>query len=251
MKTLTLSALLLVLCFPQRIVQTSVPSALEEGLVAYYSFNDCDARDESGYNSHGRMFGNMSCWCGIEGSGLLFDGVDDFVEFEGAVNKHFNTSDFTVSFYFKPEQYLIFQQSLLSKREDCEDYNMLDILLDLNAKEVATFVHENPHKFYRDLSPGLDTTHWMHFAITREGTQASTYINGQLIRKAFRCSGVDISNPVPLSFGNSPCVQQGSARRFKGVLDELRVYSRALNPEEIQTLYLLYPAEEAPSDCVT
>ena len=77
-----LSALFLVLCFPQRIVQTSVPSALEEGLVAYYSFNDCDARDESGYNSHGRMFGNMSCWCGIEGSGLLFDGVDDFVEFE-------------------------------------------------------------------------------------------------------------------------------------------------------------------------
>lgn len=251
MKIFTFCALFLALSLTTTSVPPLFSDKLDKSLVAYYSFNDCDARDDSGNASHGRLYGNTSCWCGIEGSGLLFDGIDDYVEFEGGVNRYFNTSDFTVSFYFKPEQFLVFRQSLLSKRKECEAYSMIDILLDLNAREVSTLVHENPNKFYSGLSPGLDTTRWMHFAITREGTRAFTYINGRIARKAFRCSGVDISNEVLLSFGNSPCVQKGSARRFKGVLDELRVYSRALSPEEIRALYQKHPVEEAPSDCLT
>lgn len=240
----------LLLCLTAWLNPGASPAA-DTSLVAYYSFNNCDARDDSGQGSNGLLYGNTSCWCGIEGDGLLFDGMDDFVEFEGRVNRYFNTSDFTISFYFKPERYMVFQQSLLSKREECEAYTMFDILLDLNAQEVTTQVHENPHKYYPGLSPALDTTRWVHFALTREGTRAFTYINGRLAQKAFRCSGVDISNDAPLSFGNSPCIKNGRARRFKGILDELRVFSRALTPEEIWALYQEHPVEEAPSDCLT
>lgn len=230
---------------------TSPLISLEDGLVAYYSFNYCDARDESGNGSHGELFGRVGCWCGIEEDGLLLDGVNDYIEFPGKVNRYFNTTDFTVSFYFKPEQYLVFRQSLLSKRTDCEEYSMLDLLLDLNGKEVETSVHETPQKFYPGLSPALDTTVWVHFALVREGTRAYTYINGRFQRESFRCSGVDISNGAVLSFSNSPCIQNGNARRFKGILDELRVYSRALSEEEIRRLYNLYPVENAQMDCVS
>lgn len=75
----------------------------EVGFVVYYFFNDCDVCDDFGNGFYGWMYGSMSCWCGIEGSGLLFDGVDDFVEFEGLVNCYFNILDFMVSFYFKLE----------------------------------------------------------------------------------------------------------------------------------------------------
>ena len=229
--------------------QPTLPA--DEALVAYYSFNDCTARDGTGYGSDGILYGDPGCWCGVDDDGLLLDGIDDYVEFTGRVNKYFNTSDFTVSFYIKPEQYLVFQQSLLSKRQDCEPYNMMDIALDLNKREVATEVFENPNKYYPGISPALDTTGWVHFALSREGTRAYTYINGRLAKRSFRCSGVDISNAAKLAFGNSPCVQTGRTRRFRGVLDELRVYDRALTSEEIWQLYQMYPVEHAEVDCVT
>lgn len=233
-------------------ISTAPPhSSLEDGLVAYYSFNYCDARDESGNGSDGELFGSVSCWCGIEDDGLLLDGGAGYIEFPGKVNRYFNTSDFTVSFYFKSEQYLVFQQSLLSKRKDCDEFNMFDLMLDLNNREVHTSVHETPEKYYSGLSPALDTTNWIHFALVREGTRAYTFINGELHRQSFRCSGVDITNDAVLSFSNSPCVQSGQARRFKGVLDELRVYGRALSPDEVRALYQEHPVENAVMDCVS
>jgi hypothetical protein len=60
---------------------------------------------------------------------------------------------------------------------------------------------------------------------------------------------VDISNTAPLSFANSPCVETGRARRFRGVLDELRVFDRALTNEEVQNLYQRHPIENAQMDC--
>jgi hypothetical protein len=223
----------------------------DDGLVAYYSFNNCDARDDSGNGSHGQLFGSVSCWCGIEDDGLLLDGVNDYIEFAGKVNRYFSTSDFTLSFYVKAERYMVFNQSLISKRSNCEEYGILDILLDMNGRQILPKLHETPNKFYPNLSTSMDSTSWFHFAVVREGTHALTYVNGELMQKGFRCSGVDISNDALLSFSNSPCVKSGNARRFKGVLDELRVYNRALSPEEIRTLYQWYPVENANMDCVT
>lgn len=224
---------------------------LAEGLVAHYTFNHCDARDDSGNGNTGQLIGNVSCWCGVEDDGLLFDGSRSYVEFTGIVNQYFSTTDFSISFYFKPEGYTTFPQSLLSKREACSEYNMLDMLLDLNQKAVSTMVHETPLKYYPGLSPNLPGDGWVHVALVREGLHAYTYINGLLHRRSDRCSGVDISNEALLSFGNSPCVEQGRARPFKGILDELRVYDRAISAREVQQIYDRTPIEKSNMDCYT
>lgn len=243
---------LILLCIPLLSVHTfEGQSNLDESLVAYYSFNQCDARDDSGNGSDGKLFGQVNCWCGIDDDGLLFDGVNDYLEFTGIVNNYFNTSDFTVSFYFRNEGRNIFRQSLLSKRTDCGDDHLLDLQLDLTQKEVRIEVRENEHKDYGDISPELAGNGWHHFALVREGTRAFTYINGSLIQSGRRCSGVDISNAAPLSFSHSPCIGSGGARPFKGILDELRIYDRALTELEIQLLYDAYPIENAASDCYT
>lgn len=225
--------------------------ALDQSLVAYYSFNQCDARDDSGNGSDGKMIGQVNCWCGIDDDGLLFDGVGAHLEFSGLVNDYFNTSDFTISFYFKNEGRNIFRQSMLGKRLDCGDQHLLDIQLDQIHRKVQTEVRENEYKDYGDISPELDGEGWHHFALVREGTFAFTYINGILIRTGRRCSGVDLSNTATLNFANSPCIETGGVRRFKGILDELRIYDRALNEQEVQQLYNAYPIENAASDCYT
>ncbi len=244
--------LLILFCFPfLSYSNLEMASTSDPSLVAYYSFNQCDARDDSGNGSDGRLMGGVSCWCGIDEDGLLFDGQNDYLEFSGLVNNYFNTSDFTVSFYFRVERKSIFRESLISKRSTCTDEHTLDIQLDLSHAEIRTEVIEKEGKDYGDISPEIESMGWHHFALVREGTKAYTYINGELIRTGRRCSGVDISNDTPLSFSNSTCVGRGGARRFKGVLDELRIYDRALEPEEIEALYDLYPVENAASDCFT
>ena len=230
---------------------TFPPTDLEKGLVAYYSFNDCDALDETGNGSDGKLYGNVGCWCGIEDEGLLFDGMNSYVEFEGLVNRYISTSDFTLSFYYKSNQYSVLKQSLFSKRENCELYNALDFRLDQNFKKIEIDVNEYPLKDYGDIDPETGGEGWKHVVLTRKGTRAYTYINGVLMKTGFRCSGVDLSNNALLSFANSPCIKEGRTVRFKGILDELRVYDRALSDEEVLTLYLLNPIENAVQDCAT
>lgn len=226
-------------------------STLSDGLVAHYSFNDCHARDLTDGGSDGTAYGDPSCHCGVEGNALFFDGLNDYLEFPGKVNRCFGTTDFTVSFYIKPSGYSVFRQSLLAKREFCDDYTHFDLQLDVNRNEIQTDVYESPEKYFDDLTPETPNTDWIHYALVREGIHAYTYINGQLRKEDRKCSGVDIDNGALLGFANSPCLGSGRTVRFKGGLDELRVYDRALSDEEIAELYALHPVELAEADCVT
>ena len=224
------------------------PIDLKEGLVAHYSFDDCKAIDELG-TSPGYLFGNVSCWCGVDGQGLLFDGISGSVSFEGKVNKYFSTSDFTVSYYFKSESFAALPQTLLSKREACDQQNMLDFWLSQTLGEVEAFVYETENRFYPELIAQDVVPGWHHIALVREGVFAYLYLDGALRAKAARCRGVDLSNQAPLGISNSPCIQAGKAIPFKGVIDELYVFSRALTEDEVEALYLLHPITNAKQDC--
>ncbi|MBK8489632.1 MAG: LamG domain-containing protein [Saprospirales bacterium] len=226
------------------------PSFQEEGLVAYYSFNQCDARDDSGNGSDGQIFGHTTCHCGIDEYGLLLDGRTTYIEFYGPVNKYFTTSDFSVSFYFRPMQFGPFPQNLLSKRPECDEEFLLDLHFNAEYGVLETEFRAGEYKFYKELSPSTDTTTWMHFALVREGTWAYTYINGTLQKQERRCSGMDITNDAVLSFSHSPCIKSGKTIPFKGVIDELKVFGRALSQEEIAELYALHPVESAEQDCL-
>ena len=225
-------------------------NSLEDGLVAHYDFNDCTARDNTDNKSDGKLFGNVTCWSGIEDDGLLLDGFDDYIEFHGIVNEYFTTSDFTLSFFIRTDQYSLFQQSLFSKREDCGEDFVLDFLLDRNKKTISIKVQQSVYKGYRDISPEIEDEGWYHVALVREGQEAKTYINRYLKRTVKRCSGIDLSNNAIFSFSNSPCLS-GRTQRFKGILDEVRIYDRALTDDEIQAIYDLTPIEQAFTDCMT
>ena len=49
---------------------------LKNGLVAYWSFDNCDATDDSGNGHDGKIFGNPECVEGISGKALLFNEED-------------------------------------------------------------------------------------------------------------------------------------------------------------------------------
>lgn len=242
---------ILFLCLPIFLCFQDHKLNLSKGLVASYSFNQCDARDDSGHESNGKMWGEIACRCGVEGSGLLLDGIDDYIEFEGLVNKTFNTTDFTIGFYIKPLGYSTFDQSMLSKRALCDDNYMMDIRLDLNQQTILADVYQSEYKYHKDLSPKFESGPWYHFVLVREGSIARTYINGVLQKESHRCSGVDITNDALLSFSNSPCIKGGRTQRFKGVLDQLTIYDIPLSHKAVLKLYQQFPVERAEVDCVS
>lgn len=225
--------------------------SLDNDLIAHYSFDDCTARDLTGNGAHGQLFGAIDCWCGVDQQGLLFDGINDYLEFSGDVNKYFGSSDFTLSFYVRSFSPTIFPQSLISKRTDCTDDYVLDVRYNKGSGKIDTDIKQSDINFHKEISPEIGETQWIHYAIVREGPWASTYINGVLQKSSKRCRAVDITNDAILSFSNSPCIRSGKSRRFKGVLDEVKVFGRALMEEEVNMLYLLHPVEDAELDCVS
>lgn len=63
---------------------------LNDGLVAYYSFDDCTARDVSGNGMDGSIKNNVSCTQGIQGSKAigLTHGFEALAECHQLVNNH-------------------------------------------------------------------------------------------------------------------------------------------------------------------
>ena len=56
-------------------------ATLNDGLVAYWSFDDCTARDNSGNGNNGITNNAQNCISGISGTdkSLTFNGINDFI----------------------------------------------------------------------------------------------------------------------------------------------------------------------------
>jgi hypothetical protein len=78
---------------------------------------------------------------------------------------------------------------------------------------------------------------WTHLAGTYDNDTMKLYINGIFIRSAF-CKGPFIfhdQNPLFIG-GNSNNKNHSTVDCFKGIIDEVRIYKRALGENEIKSL---------------
>ena len=70
---------------------------------------------------------------------------------------------------------------------------------------------------------------WTHVALTYDGTTMQLYVNGVLAASQARTGSIQASsNPLWIG-GNSPYGEY-----FQGLIDEIRIYNRALTQAEIQ-----------------
>lgn len=206
-----------------------------DGLVGYYSFDDCNATDDSGNGSDGVVFGNILCDCGVSGTALKLDGIDDYIIFLGLINNYFNTADFTVSFYFKSNNFFSIQ-NILGKQEFCDDEKGFELQFVPNQDILLATLTENTSKT-NNMTVQMESFCWKHIVFIREGNRSFLYVNGILVETKTSNTRVDISNDAVFSLSNSPCLNNGGVFRYKGLFDELRVYNRALDEDEIETLY--------------
>jgi hypothetical protein len=80
------------------------------------------------------------------------------------------------------------------------------------------------------MSGTLALNQWSHLAIVFNGTQVQFYLNGTLVNTV-TLSATITARGTPMKIG----ADANTSQFFKGLLDELRIYNRALTPQEIQS----------------
>jgi hypothetical protein len=77
----------------------------------------------------------------------------------------------------------------------------------------------------------IPVNRWTHLALIYDGTTLQLYVNGVQAASQTRTRTVSIqSNVGPLSIGGNRLYGQF----FRGIIDEVRVYNRALSPAQIR-----------------
>ncbi|MDX1939296.1 MAG: LamG-like jellyroll fold domain-containing protein [Saprospiraceae bacterium] len=206
------------------------------GLVAYYPFNSGVADATGNTANAGIPEGNPTYGCGVLGGALQLNGANDQIAFLGPITQEFDTEDFTLSFYFKAiglggSQYLVSK-----RRSDCGTDNSFYIRYVPSSRTLNVLFSENAGKsvsFVEKLDPN---TCWNHVTIIRQSTRVRLYINGQLRQELLSNSRINILNDGPLFIGGSDCLSANESR-FSGLIDEFRVYFRALDELETRGLY--------------
>ena len=217
--------LLFILCWFSLAVtaQTSI------GMVAHYTFEG-NLNDVTGNTSNaGIAVGTPAYSCGVFGQALLLDGANDQVRIPNtaSVAGEFDREDFTVAFYFKPIG-LNGTQYLISKRDtSCANARKFFVRYVPNSRTINTFLAQDADKDANLLTVANNLACWQHLAIVRLDNRVFVYLNGQLRSNLGTASRINLETQGPLYIGGSDCIG-GVETPFSGLIDDVRIYRRAL-----------------------
>ena len=207
---------------------------LTNGLVAHYEF-DGDASDSSGNNNDGTEYGGVSYTDGLIGRAASFDGVDDFVMVS---DNDLVYDTITINAWVKVDKINVSTgQHIVSRFENDEQSYEL-YLPPYENKIRYQIVHslDNVNDIHLDagaIEVGVWTMVTLIYDIEQE--TFSGWQDGELL---FSESYSETINKASLPFivGAS---RNGGKYFLDGTIDELRIYDRALNTSEMQSLYEL------------
>ena len=181
---------------------------------------------------------------GKYGSGIWFDGVDDYADAGDVLNM--GTDDWTVSAWIKPEGCDASEMAIVDKRNNLPGEDGYGLRLDCGTSAIyveALFGAAAASTYQptgtTDLTPRLGE--WIHVAATwdRDG-DITLYLDGQEEGSLDISAedGFDVQNTLSMQLGNVPA---GAASYYDGVIDDIRVYNRALPQSDVEALYQLDP----------
>jgi hypothetical protein len=214
-------------------------STLDQGMIAWYEMESIGgdvAIDSTGHGHTGTCSQCPTVVTAHLGRGFHFDGTTRVdIGDSGA----FDTSAFTVATWV---EYTSLNASLyecpVGKVLDSTIFNSWELCYDANTGDWL-YDTVAPPSFggyaFASLEPpsGPVVGTWYHTAMVWDGTTKTLYIDGTAVASSL--ADVAFANGMPLSFGAD--IDYGSqSSPFVGVMDDLRIYGRALDAAEIAAL---------------
>jgi len=196
-----------------------------------------NASDSSGNNNGGTIYG--ATWAGsgngMFGDALSFDGTDDYVEVADSSSLDL-TGSITVEGWINLTS---FSQpaTVAAKWKDTGGTNGRGYLLTVATDGTPRFyISTDGSNYPRATGSALSLNTWYHLAGTYDGTSIKLYVNGTLVATTPQ-AGAMFLNSEPLLIGANDGYG-GTARKFtNGVIDEVRIWDRALTITEIADNY--------------
>jgi fibronectin type 3 domain-containing protein len=209
-------------------VTTTPPS----GLVAAYSFDEGSGTavaDLSGKGNGGTISG--ATWTGAGGgkfgSALSFDGVNDWVTVADA-NTLDLTTGMTLEAWVNPSALGTSWRTAVFK--ETTNYYAYALYGNTGTTRPSGNLLVAGTDFDQRGSAALPVNAWSHIAATYDGASLRLYVNGTQVGTQAASGSISASTGVLRMGGNNIW-----AEWFQGLIDEVRVYNRALSATEIQT----------------
>lgn len=204
-----------------------------EGLVAAFGFNELagtTAFDSSVVARNGTIRQALHV-PGVFGNALSFDGINDWVTVTDITNSPLDlTNGMTIEAWVNPAD-LNDSRTIMMK----ERGTSLSYMLYANDDVAPTAPTANIFTggAIREVRPVPDAPlpliNWTHIATTYDGANQRLYINGVLVGSRAQTGSIAVGNG-PLRIGGNNVF---GGEFFNGLIDEVRVYNRALSAAEI------------------
>ncbi|MDD5707067.1 MAG: hypothetical protein PHR35_14175 [Kiritimatiellae bacterium] len=214
---------LLALAEPGPIVDLDF-NAVSEGVV----------RDRSAFHQDGRLIGKAALAEGADGYALRVPGYPSCVNINLA-DRFRNLEALTVSCWLSPEE--VANQEVITAANNPTQYDGLPFMLRWWANWSFIFETTTADGERRGVivdKPGIDRIsypkyHWTHVAATYDGVKTVFYVNGEPVASKEWPKGkkglMKINHPLKIGGHNT---------FFKGGVDNLKLFDRALNGYEVK-----------------
>ncbi len=203
-------------------------NAQDPNLVGWWKLDETSgsiARDSSGYGNNGTLQGGPQWVAGRVAGALDLDGTDDFVDCGDA--DIFNiTGQITLATWVRTRASGDNQHKhYFGKGNDAycikeNSWNNLEVVIYIGGWKVATAPLDSS---YNDV--------WHHFAGTYDGSQIKLYVDGDLVSTTNQTGAINI-NADPVRIGT----RDGTRWYHNGLIDDVRLYDRAISGDEIKKL---------------
>lgn len=197
--------------------------------VAHYPL-DNNSLDNKGTNDGTDT--NIEYRFGRFGQAAVFNGSSSYIE--SSISTNILNSDYTISFWGNSSNGSGNQTFINTGNGSSTAF----VRIDYSASGNLNFFHRNSASTtYNDVSivSGMADGNWHHIVITKDDANVKVYKDGDLESTITSTSGT-YSNPTTLQIGRNNYNTNG-VNNFDGSIDQVRIYSTALDSDQVADLY--------------
>lgn len=229
-------------------------NTLDDGIIGYWKLDEASSRstvaDSSGYQHYGTPQGSRGSNVYPQPSTNIpslrftdpysrhFDGYDDYIDIAGLVNR-IDTNTGTISLWMRMDA---------NQGTDNADHGIFTVgytgtngnyirLMKTGSNQLH-FDYRNGSDIYSAAFTAISTLQdqWRHVVGVWSADRVSLYVDGVRVQAVPRVSTMSRSTLNQTTMGVD--TKTNPTRWYKGYLDDVRVYNRAMTDNEIRDLYL-------------
>lgn len=212
-------------------------TGINNGLVAYYPLDE-NTEDASGNSVDGTVVGTIQYSEGVIGNSFFFDGNTIIKTDDPFPSDKSNSDPFSVSLWIKTDA-LKTSAGIISQWEACTDNVYPDNwYIDYDSEYIRAV---NPStEWLRIQKSNISDNQWHHIVYTvQEGLSVFYFDSDEMARTSEPGVAQHLWQPgSPLAMGGFAENGCSENNNFAGQIDEIRVYNRALTPNEVKSLFL-------------